>query len=175
MIYSQGRSELTTLLQVIRFKFSQQCPVYTVRKKTPMIPRSGSSTVPRVVSVGHNYSTQTTSGLTLSPKKDDGATCGHEEKLKKMKRELEEKGIEINMLKSHLETIKSELSLEKAQVEELKKSEKLYQRGSFTSGLIDAMQQEMQQQIVAEKEMKQKYKQRLDAMITEITQVRGMR
>ena len=123
------------------------------------------------MSVGHKYTPKTASGLTYSPTRDDSAQCGHEQELKKLKQEIEEKGVEIKMLKSHLETIKSELSLEKAQVEELKKSQRLNQRGSFTSGVIDAIQQEMQQQIVEEKEMKQKYKKRLDTMITEITQV----
>ena len=124
----------------------------------------------------------------FSPKKDETeerASCGHEpelEKLRKevdegkvelekMRKEVDESRVEINMLKSSLEAAKRELAQEMAHVEELKQSKELDQRGSFTSSLIDAMQQDMQQQIANEKEMKEKYKHRLDAMITEMTQV----
>ena len=166
----QGRSDLITLIQVVRFKFSQQCPVYTVRK-TPIIPKTNSSTLPRVVSVGQSHAPQTPGGLIYSPKKEITKDCGHEEELKTIRKEIDEKKVEINMLKSSLVAANKSLEMEKAHTKELEKSKMLAQRGSFTSGLIDAMQQEMQQQIVTERELKEKYKQRLDAMVTEITQV----
>ena len=160
---------MTTLIQVVRFKFSQQCPVYTVRK-TPLIPKTSSSTLPRVFSIGQSHAPQTPGGLTYSPKKEIKG-CGHEEELKTIRKEIEEKKVEINMLKSSLSMANKALEMEKAHTKELEESKMLAQRGSFTSGLIDAMQQEMQQQIVTERELKEKYKQRLDAMVTEITQV----
>lgn len=87
-----------------------------------------------------------------------------------MKKEIDERRVEINRLKSSLDAAKIELSKEKAHVEE-SKSKGSDQRESFTSSFIDAMQQEMQQQITTEKDMKEKYKQRLDTMVTEMTQV----
>ena len=120
--------------------------------------------------MGQSHAPQTPGGLTYSPKKEI-KDCGHEEKLKKTREEIEGKQVEINMLKSTLEAANKALEQEKAHSKELRTSKVLAQRGSFTSGLIDAMQQEMQQQIVTERELKEKYKQRLDSMVTEITQV----
>ena len=160
---------MTTLIQVVRFKFSQQCPVYTVRK-TPLIPKTSSSTLPRVASIGQSHAPQTPGGLIYSPKKEI-KECGHEEELKTIRKEIEDKKVEINMLKSSLVAANRSLEMEKAHTKELEERKMSRQRGSFTSDLIDAMQQEMQQQIVTERELKEKYKQRLDAMVTEITQV----
>lgn len=88
-----------------------------------------------------------------------------------IRKEIENKKVEINMLKSSLVAANKSLEIEKAHIKEMEQNKTLAQRGSFTSGLIDAMQQEMQQQIVTERQLKEKYKQRLDAMVTEITQV----
>lgn len=173
LCHLQGRSDLTTLIQVVRFKFSQECPVYTIRK-TPIIPKSGSFTHPRVMSTGNIYTPQTSDGLTYYLKKvgiEGKISCEHDLEIEKMKKEIDESRVEINMLKSSLEAAKTELSQEKAHVEELKESKVSDYRGSFTSSLIDAMQQELQQQITTEKQMKEKYKQRLDTMVTEMTQV----
>ena len=126
------------------------------------------------MSTGHYYAPQTAGGLTYSQNKEEAqasTSCGHEMELDKMKLEVDKYKVEVNMLKTSLQTANQELSLEKDQVRELKKKWETQQRGSFTSGVIDAMQQEMQQQIVNEREMKLKYKQRLDTMVTEITQV----
>ena len=166
----QGRSDLTTLIQVVRFKFSQQCPVYTVRK-APLIPKTSSSTLPKAIPVGQSRAPQTPGGLIYSPTREI-KDFGQEEELKKMRDEVEAKSVEINMLKTSLEAANRALKEEKAYTRELREAKMLAQRGSFTSGVIDAMQQDMQQQIVSERELKEKYKQRLDAMVTEITQVR---
>lgn len=142
-------------------------------RKTPIVPKSGSSTLPRMMTTGHIVAPQTPGGLTLSPKKAETSTpTEHQKKVDKMKQETEEYKVEINMLKSNLAAANKKISEANAQVEELKKGKETSQRGSFTSGLIDAMQKDMQQQIVNERQMKQKYKQKLDTMVTEVTQVR---
>ncbi len=124
--------------------------------------------------MGHSHAPQTPGGLIYSPKKEINSKdqCGHEEELKTLRKEIDEKKVEINMLKSSLVAANKSLEMEKAHTKEMEESKMLAQRGSFTSGLIDAMQQEMQQQIVTERQLKEKYKKRLDAMVTEITQVR---
>ena len=125
------------------------------------------------MSSGHIYAPQTSGILTHCLKKVDikeKPSCEHEQEIEKMKKEIDERRVEINRLKSSLDAAKIELSKEKAHVEE-SKSKGSDQRESFTSSFIDAMQQEMQQQITTEKDMKEKYKQRLDTMVTEMTQV----
>lgn len=88
-----------------------------------------------------------------------------------MRQDIDEKKDEIKKLKSSLEAANNELEQEKVQVLEMRKSMIVANRGSLTSDVIDGMQQEMRQQIITEKEMKEKYKQRLDTMVTQITQV----
>ena len=44
-------------------------------------------------------------------------------------------------------------------------------RNSFSSGVLDAMQKEMTHEIESEKKEKELYRKRLDAMVSEITQV----
>ena len=122
--------------------------------------------------MGQSHAPQTPGGLTYSPKKENCKDqCSHVEELKMIRKEIEDKKVEINMLKSSLIAANKSLEIEKAHIKEMEQSKTLAQRGSFTSGLIDAMQQEMQQQIITERQLKEKYKQRLDAMVTEITQV----
>ena len=169
----QGRSDLTTLIQVIRFRFSQQCPVYTVKKK-PLIPNTGSFTLPRAITTSRGRAPRTPGGLTYSPKKgetSESVSCGHDQELMEMRQDIDEKKDEIKKLKSSLEAANNELEQEKVQVLEMRKSMIVANRGSLTSDVIDGMQQEMRQQIITEKEMKEKYKQRLDTMVTQITQV----
>lgn len=169
--WKEGKSDLITMVQVLRLKFSQQSPLYTISHHHSLPRMSGGARSERRSQAMVSHSNSFNSRHSMA------TACGHDTQMMQMRLDMEEQKKEIETLKERLKSAQAEIEERKKRVRELEEQIKSYQpqklsvRNSFSSGVLDAMQREMTQEVEKEKKDKEEYKQRLDAMVTEITQV----
>lgn len=97
--------------------------------------------------------------------------CNHEDEVDKLRSELEEKNAKIRSLEDILGEMKGKVAYYQNQTNELEgelKAQRFNARGSFSTGVFDAL---MQHDVWKEKQEKEACKQRMEKMVTELTEV----
>ena len=172
--WRENKSDLLTLIQVLSFKFSQESPLYTVSSHHSSLPRMISGPKPErrsYITVTHNQSINT---RWSNPAVQSVISCGHEQEMIQMRLDMEAQRKEIDSLRESLQTTCAQVVDYEDTVAKLEyqlNRQRVSVRNSFSSGVLDAMQKEMTHEIESEKKEKELYRKRLDAMVSEITQV----
>ena len=165
----QGKSDLCTLIQELHSKFSKCCPINPLKLRSSF----GQFTF-RQLKNAH-------STLSLRSFDDTGRKgsfnppvvrdCGHTSELAQLRSEAEEQRTKIESLEETLKETRGKVAYYRNQANELE--EKLQTRptnarGSFASGVFDAL---MQHDVWKEKKEKEECQQQIEKMIAELTEV----
>lgn len=156
MFLSQSRSDIATLVKMLKFKFGQSCPVYQIRVTSFSF---GTSHL-----IGSSHSTASTEGTkTLSRH-----SINYLQEVPQPQPEVDSKEREITSYQKTIETLTKELDELRSRVRDLeqmklenqnllaKEKEKL--AGVVMSGI---QQEELRKDLEAEREEKENYKQLL--------------
>lgn len=168
--------DLCTLLQHLQNRFNQLCPVRAIKLRSG----SGRFTLPRYnrseksIPVRSSYQEITPHSSTrkATPIQPVDLKCGHEiQELVQTQSKIDEQETEIESLKRTLEERDRKLDYYRNQVKEMEeklKAQKAVQRGSFSTGVFDAL---MQHDVWKEKKEKDEQKERMGKMVTDLTEV----
>ncbi len=97
--------------------------------------------------------------------------CNHDEEQTKLRAEIEEKNSEIESLQDTLEDTRAKVGYYRNQASELEEkltATKKNVRGSFSTGIFDAL---MEHDVWKEKEEKEECMMRMERMVTDLTEV----
>ncbi len=168
----QGKCDLCLLTQELCAKFSQQCPIRLLKLRSSSNQFTFRQLKPShsTLSLRETNRTPQTSALSLFRSKSD---CNpDQEELTKLRAEIEGKNSEIESLQDTLEDTKAKVGYYRNQAAELE--EKLTAqrvnnvRGSFSTGIFDAL---MEHDVWKEKEEKEECMMRMERMVTDLTEV----